>query len=186
MLNSRTGQLLVATPSLVHPTFRRTVILLLEDDDEAGSVGVVINRPLPVDVDVVLPAWQPHVSAPERLFKGGPVGEDSALGLAVLPGDDVAPGGVRRLVGGFGLVDLDSEPEQLAGHISGLRIFAGYAGWGAGQLRQELIEDSWFVVDAEPGDCFTPTPESLWFDVLRRQSGDLALVASFPASPELN
>lgn len=185
-MRTRTGQLLVATPSLVHPTFRRTVILLLEDDDEAGSVGVVINRPLPVDVEVVLPAWQPHVSAPGRLFQGGPVGEDSALGLAVVPGENIAPDSVRRLAGGFGLVDLDSAPEELAGHISGLRVFAGYAGWGPGQLRQELIEGSWFVVDAEPGDCYTPTPESLWFDVLHRQSGDLALVASFPASAELN
>lgn len=185
-MNTLTGRLLVATPALVHPTFRRTVILLLEDDDEAGSVGVVINRPLPVDVKAVLPAWQPHVSSPGHLFKGGPVGEDSALGVAVLPGDDIAPGGVRRLVGGFGLVDLDSAPEDLTGHVSGLRIFAGYAGWGPGQLRQELIEGSWFVVAAEPPDCFTPTPESLWSDVLRRQGGDLALVASFPATAELN
>ncbi|PIE28132.1 MAG: hypothetical protein CSA58_00685 [Micrococcales bacterium] len=180
------GQLLVASPALRHPTFHRTVILLLDDDEESGSIGVVVNRPMPVDVDVVLPQWQPYLSAPGRLYKGGPVAEDSALGVAVVPGHAQALPGVRRLIGAFGLVDLDGAPGELAGHLSGLRIFAGYAGWGPGQLRDELKEDSWFLVASEPGDCYTDTPETLWADVLRRQGGDLALVASFPTDPELN
>ncbi|HZI98302.1 MAG TPA: YqgE/AlgH family protein, partial [Actinomycetales bacterium] len=77
------GRLLVATPRLDHPTFRRAVILLL-DHDEEGALGVVVNRPMAVDVDAVLPTWQPLATVPGRLYSGGPVAVDSALGLVAV------------------------------------------------------------------------------------------------------
>jgi putative transcriptional regulator len=181
-----TGRLLVATPSLQHPTFRRTVVLLL-DHGEDGALGVVVNRPTEVDVDAVLPAWQPFVAVPGRLFQGGPVALDSALGLVAVTGpDDDEPLGVRRLSGSLGLVDLDTPPEVVVAELRGLRIFAGYSGWSAGQLENEIADGSWYVVEAEPGDAFTDNPEDLWVDVLRRQGGDLALVATFPDDPAMN
>jgi putative transcriptional regulator len=181
------GRLLVATPQLEHPTFRRTVVLLL-DHGEDGALGVVVNRPTEVDVDAVLPAWQPFVAVPGRLFQGGPVALDSALGLVAVPGgsSDDEPLGVRRIVGSLGLVDLDTPPEVVAGELAGLRIFAGYSGWGAGQLEGEIADGSWYVVDSLPDDAFSDNPEELWADVLRRQGGDLALVASFPDDPLMN
>lgn len=181
-----TGRLLVATPRLEHPTFRRAVVLLL-DHGEDGALGVVVNRPTDVDVDAVLPAWQPFVAVPGRLFQGGPVALDSALGLVAVPGsEDDEPLGVRRLSGSLGLVDLDTPPEVVVPELTGLRIFAGYSGWGAGQLEGEIADGSWYVLEAEPGDAFTDNPEDLWADVLRRQGGDLALVATFPDDPALN
>jgi putative transcriptional regulator len=184
---SLTGRLLVATPQLEHEQFRRTVVLLL-DHGEDGALGVVVNRPTEVDVDAVLPAWQPFVAVPGRLFQGGPVALDSALGLVTVGGeeDEEEPLGVRRLVGSLGLVDLDTPPEVVVPELSRLRIFAGYSGWSAGQLEGEIAEGAWYVVDAEPGDAFTDTPEDLWSDVLRRQGGDLALVATFPDDPSMN
>ncbi len=179
------GRLLVATPQLVHPTFRRTVVLLL-DHGEDGALGVVVNRPTEVDVDAVLPAWQPFVTGPGRLFNGGPVALDTALGLATVPGDDAEPMGVRKVFGALGLVDLDAPPEVVVPELSGLRIFAGYAGWSAGQLEGEIAEGSWYVVDAEARDAFTGEPQDLWGQVLRRQGGDLAFVASFPDDPTMN
>ena len=179
------GRLLIATPRLDHPTFRRAVVLLL-DHDEEGALGVVVNRPMEVDVDAVLPIWQPFVTVPGRLFSGGPVATDSALGLVAVPGDDEEPLGVRRIIGSLGLVDLDTPPEVVAGELSGLRIFAGYAGWSPGQLEHELREGAWYVVDAEPRDAFSDDPEGLWADVLRRQVGHLSLVASYPEDPGLN
>ena len=179
------GRLLVATPRLDHPTFRRTVILLL-DHDEDGALGVVVNRPMAVDVDAVLPTWQALATVPGRLYSGGPVATDSALGLVAVPGDDEEPLGVRRIIGSLGLVDLDTPPEIVAAELSGLRIFAGYAGWSAGQLEYEITEGSWYVVDAEPRDAFSDDPEDLWVAVLRRQTGNLSLVASFPDDPSLN
>lgn len=180
-----TGQLLVATPSLREPTFRRTVVLLLDHGDD-GGLGVVLNRPLEVEVAAVLPPWQPHVTSPSVLFQGGPVGLDSALGLVGLPGDSREPPGVRRISGSLALVDLDAEPAAVVPELSGMRVFAGYAGWGSGQLERELEEGSWYVVASESRDPFTDVPERLWRAVLRRQPGDLALVATYPDDPELN
>ncbi|GAB3888603.1 hypothetical protein GCM10027612_29460 [Microbispora bryophytorum subsp. camponoti] len=100
---------------------------------------------------------------------------DSALALAVvLSGEE--PLGWRRLQGRaavsrLGTVDLDAPPEILAGEISQMRIFAGYAGWTAGQLDNELQEGAWYVVDSDPGDTFHPNPDTLWRTVLRRQKG---------------
>jgi len=178
------GRLLVATPRLTDPNFARTVVLVL-DHHEQGALGIVVNRPLELDVSAVLPGWQPHVTSPGRLFRGGPVGLDSALGVVAVPGG-VEPAGVRRIAGAFGLVDLDTRPDAVAGRVTGLRIFAGYAGWGAAQLETEIADRAWYVVDAEARDPFTDRPELLWSQVLRRQRAELAFVATYPADPSHN
>lgn len=180
-----TGKLLVATPVLEHPTFRRTVILML-DHTEEGALGVVVNRPSEVPLEAVLPQWREYASDPGRLYTGGPVSPESALCLAQVPGDSREPEGVRRIIGGLALVDLDSTPDDLKGLVSGLRVFAGYAGWTGDQLEGEIGEGSWFVVDAEAGDAFTADPEQLWPQVLRRQGGRLAWMAGYPVDPDLN
>lgn len=181
-----TGRLLVASPALGDPSFARSVILVL-DHDEDGALGVIINRPTPVGVDAVLPDWQPFATAPGVLFQGGPVALDSALGLAAVPtDDDEEPLGWRRLSGGLGLVDLDTPPEILAAEMADLRIFAGYAGWGAGQLEAELAEDAWYVVPATATDAFSAEPAGLWRSVLRRQGGDLAFLSTCPEDPTMN
>jgi putative transcriptional regulator len=181
-----TGRLLVATPSLGDPNFVRTVVLVL-DHDENGALGVVVNRPTTVPVGDVLPSWQPFATDPGVLFHGGPVAVDSALGLAVLPGHGASePLGWRRVVDGLGLVDLDVPPEVLAADMADLRIFAGYSGWGTGQLEAELTEGAWFVVPCQASDAFSLEPSSLWRTVLRRQGGDLAMVSTYPDDPSLN
>jgi putative transcriptional regulator len=180
---SLTGQLLVATPLLDDPNFRRTVVLLL-DHDEGGALGVVLNRPSPVPVDEVLPGWALAASEPGVLFQGGPVALDSAVGVASVHGEE--PLGWRRVHGSLGVLDLDGAPEDLGMAWGGVRIFAGYAGWSPEQLEEELNEGAWYVVEAMPTDVFDAQPEQLWRSVLRRQSGDLALVATFPEDPTLN
>jgi putative transcriptional regulator len=179
------GRLLIASPTLEDENFRRTVILVLDHGDE-GALGLVVNRPMEVDVSSVLPAWQPYTTAPGRLFQGGPVQLDSALGLVALPGNGVEPVGIRLLIGSIGLVDLDAPPELIVSELAGLRIFAGYAGWAAGQLEGEIDDGAWYVVDSEPRDAFTDQPERLWTEVLRRQRGRLAMVSTYPDDPTLN
>lgn len=184
------GRLLAATPLLGDPNFRRTVILVVEDDPAEGTLGVVLNRPSEVPLAKVLDAWTGLVTGPPVVFRGGPVSPNSALALALASGE-AEPVGWRSLAGSplmarVGLVDLEAPPELLAGGISSFRVFAGYAGWGAGQLRAEISEGAWYVLTGEPADAFIAEPERLWPEVLRRQGGELALVATFPDDPVLN
>lgn len=164
--------------------FERSVVLVLHHDEE-GAHGLILNRPLPAEVDAVLPGWQQHVTAPDSIFQGGPVALDTALGLVALPGDDETIG-IRRLFGDVALVDLDAPPAVVMPEVGALRIFAGYAGWSPGQLEDEITVGAWFVVDAHTDDLFTTEPHDLWTDVLRRQRSDVAFVASFPDEPALN
>ena len=181
-----TGKLLVATPRTVGEIFWRSVVLVLQHD-EGGAQGVVLNRPLTAPVSAVLPDWQDYATDPPTVFQGGPVAMDSALGLVTVPGDkQEEPLGVRLLFGGIGIVDLDIPPVVVMRAVAGLRIFAGYAGWSAGQLEQEIRDGGWYVVESEARDAFNPEPETLWTTVLRRQRGNLALVASFPDDPTMN
>ncbi|MFF3768432.1 YqgE/AlgH family protein [Streptomyces sp. NPDC001922] len=189
-VSSLTGRLLVATPALADPNFDRAVVLLLDHDDE-GSLGVVLNRPTPVGVGDILESWAELAGEPGVVFQGGPVSLDSALGVAVVPGEAGAvvgegPLGWRRVHGAIGLVDLEAPPELLAAAVGSLRIFAGYAGWGPGQLEEELVDGAWYVVESEPGDVSSPDPEQLWRAVLRRQRNELAMVATYPDDPSLN
>ena len=179
------GQLLVATPALLDPNFAHAVVLLL-DHDEDGSLGVVLNRPTPVAVSSVLPDWAGSVDPPEVLFEGGPVSSDAALAVACVPEVGADPIGFRRLFGLTGIIDLDTPPEVLAPAMTRLRIFAGYSGWGSGQLEAELAEGSWYVVPATTEDVFDAEPTALWSAVLRRQPNELAWVSTKPADPTLN
>jgi putative transcriptional regulator len=188
--DARAGRLLVATPVLGDPNFRRTVVLLVEHEEEQGTLGVVLNRPTEVPVGQVLEPWTDLATDPSVVFSGGPVSPTSALALALVPGTDEPVGwhpldavpAMTRL----GLVDLDAPPGLLAPAITRLRVYAGYAGWGAGQLQGEIDEGAWYVLEAEPGDAFTRDPVHLWQTVLRRQSGEVAYVATYPDDPSQN
>ena len=184
------GRLLVATPMLGDPNFRRTVVLVVEHESEQGTLGVVLNRPTKVPVDQVLEPWTDLATSPSVVFSGGPVATNSALALALVPGSD-EPVGWHPLDGApdsarLGLVDLDAPPGLIAPAVVSLRVYAGYAGWSAGQLQAEIEEGAWYVVPAEPDDAFCAEPGRLWSAVLRRQGGELAYVATYPDDPGLN
>lgn len=165
--SSLSGSLLVASPQLGDPSFRRTVVLLLEHTDE-GALGVVLTRPGSIEVASVLPTLSGRAARPEVVFLGGPVQPEVALGL-VRDGDRV------------GLVDLDD-----ASDTSPVRVFAGYAGWSPQQLEGEIDRGDWFVVPVEPDDALGPCPELLWRAVLRRQGGRLAMLSTLPDDPREN
>ena len=179
------GMLLVATPALQDPNFVDTVVLLL-DVTEEGALGVVLNRPSQVLVADVLEPWRDVVGEPEVLFRGGPVGTDGALAVARLRDAQDAPVGWRPVAGLIGMVDLDTPTELVDGSLSAMRVFAGYAGWGAGQLDGEVERQDWYVVTSEAGDPFRDDPEALRRDVMRRQPGMLAWHVNRPVDPDLN
>lgn len=176
----RSGRLVVATPSLVDPNFRHTVVLLLEHGDD-GAVGVVVNRPSDVTVGEALPGWERLAAAPPNVFVGGPVQQDALIALARRDaGRD--PQQWQPLTGDLGVVNLDRDP-LLVDDVEEVRVFAGYAGWGPGQLEGEIAAGSWFVLDADPADPFSADTDGLWRAVVRRQGG---MFATFPADPSHN
>ncbi len=177
--------LLVATPQLLDPSFADTVVLLLDVGDD-GALGVVLNRPSPVAVSEVLGDWGEVVAEPEVLFQGGPVSTEGALAVGWLRDLADVPVGFREVADGLGVVDLDTPVELVDGSLSGMRIFAGYAGWGAEQLDGEIEEGSWYVVPSAPPDVFREDAAGLWREVLRRQPGELAWHSTRPVDPDLN
>ena len=190
LAGSLTGSLLVATPALVGPEFERTVVLVLEHGPQAGALGVVLNRPLPVPVGAELPAWAASsvVAEPAVVFSGGPVEDDSVL-LVALAHPDAAPRDLRPVTGRVAVVPFTVPADEAYLWSDGVRVFAGYAGWAPGQLEAEVIEGFWYVVDSEPGDLVDGEPDQLWRAVLRRQRGALAclaMLATWTADPEMN
>jgi putative transcriptional regulator len=181
------GSALVAAPGLMDPNFHRTVVLIIEHQP-AGTVGVVLNRPSEVAVREVLPLWGPHTTLPQALYVGGPVQQRSALCVAALPAgmDAERTEGMIKVRGSLALVDLDADPQELAPRLRGLRVFAGYAGWGAGQLATEINRGDWLVAPALVDDVLAPPETDLWSRILRRQGMPLALLATYPADPALN
>jgi putative transcriptional regulator len=179
------GKLLVASPVLADPNFSRTVVLMLAHGDQ-GGLGLVLNRPSLTGVAVPLPQWEDLASAPEVVFVGGPVSEGAICLARVKSEVSVPSSGYLPLSGPLGTVDLESDPAFVAPWIEKLRIFAGYAGWGPGQLEAELSAGAWWAVDATDHDIFSQKPGDLWKQVLRRQGGQLALVSAYPDDPSLN
>lgn len=186
----RAGQLVVATPQLDDPNFARTIVLLLQADDDDGALGLVLNRPSGTDVAEVLPGWAALACEPGVVFTGGPVQPQAAICLGHKKVDGPLLGSYAELEGvpggSVGTVDLDSEPSELATAVSEVRVFAGYAGWAAGQLESEVADGAWYVIDALPADAFAVRPDQLWQHVLRRQGPPIAFAASYPADPTLN
>lgn len=183
MTDLRSGMLIVATPKLADPNFVRTVVFII-DSGEHGAVGMVLNRALDLDAADHVPAWTSQLAPPSRIFEGGPVQRETAIGVAFRPGI-AASETWHPVLGGVGLVDVSVDPAGYDG-LAEARIYSGYSGWAAGQLEVEMAVGSWFGVDATPDDVFDPEPATLWRRVLRRQGGQMARHADYPADPRSN
>jgi putative transcriptional regulator len=175
MEESLRGQLLIAAPSLFD-YFRRTVVLVLEHTEE-GAMGVVLNRPSETTVGEAVSALAPLADDDEVVRLGGPVSPESVVALGDFEDPDEASAGV---IGSVGLLDPDGPDPTLRG----LRVYAGYAGWGPGQLDGEIEQGAWIVESAEPEDPFKDG--DLWAEALQRKGGAYSLLATMPADPSLN
>jgi putative transcriptional regulator len=175
------GQLLVASPGLFDPNFRRTVVLVTEHTEE-GAAGLVLNRPSPASISELVPQLEELAEEEEQVWLGGPVQPDAVLVLGefVDPDDAAVP-----LFGSLGFPSLEDAADVVLA-TTRRRVFAGYAGWGAGQLESELERDDWIVEPARNDDAFTDSPDELWADVLRRKGGIYELVARMPEDPSVN
>lgn len=180
-VDSLQGQLLIATPGLLDPNFRRTVVLVAQHTDE-GAMGLVLNRPSEATVARALPPLAPLVDAEETVRSGGPV---EPGGVIVVAEFDEPADSAELIFGDIGFMAAEADPLDVALATRRARIFAGYAGWAAGQLEAELEAEGWFVSDALADDVFSDA-DDLWSVVLARKGGPFRLLSQMPPDPSLN
>jgi putative transcriptional regulator len=181
-MTSLEGQLLVASPALVDPNFARTVVAIANHDAD-GALGIVLNRPSETEVADAVPELAEVTDVDEVVFVGGPVQPASIVVLAEF--ED--PGAAAYLVvDAIGLVSDRIGLERLDEATQRHRIFAGYAGWGPGQLEAELEREDWILEPALADDVFCQDPEELWGLVLERKGGQFRLLARMPQDPTVN
>lgn len=173
------GNLLVSNGNLFDPNFRQTVVLIVDHTDE-GALGVVLNRVAEVTVAEAAPPLTPIVGSEAELYVGGPVQPGAAVLLAEF--DD--PENSSHIV--FGSIGLVTGDVDALAPVRRARVYAGYAGWGPGQLEREMEESSWIVEPARPEDVFTDRHENLWADVLTRKGGEYRMLARMPFDPSTN
>lgn len=180
-MESLRGHLLISSGGLYDPNFRHTVVLIGEHNHE-GALGVVLNRALDVTVAEAVPPLAHLVADDAPLFQGGPVRPRSPVLLARFLRPELAD-----------LLIFDSigflTGEIPAGVVSGIdqaRIYAGYSGWGPGQLEGEMEEGSWIVDPAREEDVFTDQPDLLWHRVLERKGPEYRQLAKMPYDPSMN
>lgn len=180
-MESLRGHLLISAAALVDPNFRRTIVLIGEHNDD-GALGVVLNRPAPVTVDEAVPVLSSLVSPGDPLFVGGPVQPEAAVVLAEFEHPEDSG---LLVMGSIGFMLGELEPDSIDG-IRRARVFAGYSGWGPGQLEDELEERAWITEPAVPEDVFASSPEVLWQSVVRRKGREFAMLTTMPFDPSTN
>jgi putative transcriptional regulator len=176
------GRLLIAGPTLLDPNFVRTVVLIGEHNED-GALGVVLNRPSETTVGEAVPDLEDLADADDAVHVGGPVQPSAVLVLAEYEQPEQAH---QLVTGSVGFVAVDDEGDRVATALGRARVFAGYAGWGPGQLETELERDDWIVADSVEDDVFDDDAASMWSRVLDRQGGRMRLLARMPLDPTLN
>lgn len=180
-MESLRGRLLISSGGLFDPNFRHTVVLVGEHN-EAGALGVVLNRPLDVTVHDAVPALSSFVAPEEPLFQGGPVQPSSAVLLAEVAHPELAD---ILVFGSIGFL-IGEIPEDVRPGVLRARVFLGYSGWGPGQLEAEMAHDSWIIDPAREDDVFTDVPELLWSRVLERKGPEYQRLSRMPFDPTMN
>jgi putative transcriptional regulator len=180
-MESLRGRLLISSGNLFDPNFRHTVVLVGEHSAE-GALGVVLNRPMDVTVAEAVPVLAALVAPDQLLFEGGPVQPSHPVLLAELSHPELADVLIFGTVGFLvGEVSEDVRPGILRA-----RVYAGYSGWGPGQLEREMEEGSWILEPALEDDVFTDAPDTLWSRVLERKGPEYRRLSRMPFDPSMN
>jgi putative transcriptional regulator len=164
------GRLLVASPGLVDPNFAETVVLLLEGGT-SGAIGVVVNRPSKLELRSVLPDVKGLTDRADTVFLGGPVERSQLLLLvrAATPPKD----SLRVFEDVFVTASMEAlsrAAEERSREVR-FRLFAGYAGWGPGQLEMEIARGDWLIAPGDVERVFAAAPERIWSELVERESG---------------
>lgn len=168
------GSFLVASRSLLDPNFDRTVVFLL-DYNENGALGVIINRPTPVKLGEMVTDLEGVETRPETVGVGGPVAHWQLV-MLIRSATDLE--GAERVFEDVYFTASRLVLEEVLESESEFRIYAGYAGWGAGQLENEIDRGSWHVLPGDPEMIFDPAPQELWRELVTRGEAQWASLRS--------
>lgn len=189
------GLLLAATPAIGDGIFERTVVYVIEHNED-GALGVILNRPLNHPAGELLPRWDEKISDPSSLFDGGPVNAQAIIALG-----RVAPDRLNNtqalLHDATGLafvgsstevvtLDLDADPALTLPLLAETRFFLGYAAWESGQLEAEVAAGAWFVFDTTAMDVVDPDPGTLRDRIFSRQRNRHRIFANYPEDASFN
>jgi putative transcriptional regulator len=183
-MESLRGKLLLAAPVLKDPNFDRSVVFIAEHSED-GAMGLILNRPSEAPIVDAIPdlTWVAG-SDDDHVFVGGPVAPNGVIVLAEWEDPSQA---VVLVDDDLGFVPGDAEDiDALAAAVRRARVYAGHAGWGPGQLEEELAEEAWIVETPLREELFSDDPEGLWAAVLRRMGREFALLSTMPPDPSLN
>jgi putative transcriptional regulator len=181
-MDSARGKLLIAGPALLDPNFWRTVVLVVEHNEE-GALGLVLNRPSETNVADAVPQLEELLDPEDQLYIGGPVQPSAVIVLARFedPGD-----AALLAFDDVGVLGTEAQLDEPVAGVRQGRAFVGHAGWGPGQLDGELERGDWILEPATLRDAFSAAPQELWSEVLTRKGGSYALVARMPPDPSVN
>jgi len=176
------GRVLVSEPFLQDTYFKRSLVLLTEHSDE-GAVGFVLNKPLEVKVNEVMNDFPISLAS---VSIGGPVSTNTIHYLHTL--GDLIPNSVHVMDNIYWGGDFDTIKNMVrAGEISSehIRFFLGYSGWHAGQLENELEQNSWLVTEIKSSLIMKPNT-NIWKNTLSQLGEKYRIWANFPENPSLN
>lgn len=163
------GKFLVAGPNITDPRFSETVILLV-DYEPNGAMGLVINRPSRARLSSVFPEIEGLKKRADTIFSGGPVRMDQMFLLVRSSGKPEDSYHVFKDVYASGSKKLLQRMIDQVGAAKKFRVFAGYAGWGAGQLEREVARGDWYVLQADAESIFEKESSEVWRELFRRGS----------------
>lgn len=182
-ITPKKGRLLIAEPSILNDdSFNRSAILLTEHN-EKNSVGFILNRPLKITINDIIP----EIDCNFTVFQGGPVEQDNLYFVHSVP--DLIPNSLEVSNGIYWGGNFESLKELLSNHklkSEDIRFFLGYSGWGSHQLEEELRNNSWFVAENDFANIFNVDNESLWKNKLLQKGGEYKIWANAPSDIHLN
>ena len=168
------GVFVIAKAGLNDPNFNRSVILITQYDD-AGTAGLIINRTLQMPADQMLPPIARLGLDAGELHVGGPVGMNSLQLL--IRSTAVLDKSLHVFADVYLINESATLSDLLDGHIPGsaVRLYAGYTGWGPGQLENELLRGDWYLWSGESSEIFSERPEAVWPRLIQQAAAQWAL-----------
>ncbi len=178
------GQFLVASPSLDSPLFERGVVLLCEHS-ELGSFGLLINKPIEIELPDEILDLENAKNDQLSLRAGGPIKPEQLMILHTgsEPHDHCLPLLPGVVLGGD-LGFLEHLMEQPSG--APVLLCFGYCSWGPGQLERDILDGEWHVAKGSSSDLFETDPHRLWNQLLSRHGGRSSVLALLPCDLSLN